>query len=332
MSTMALESTTTMQAVVQDAYGPPHVLELRKVDLPVPGADEVRVRVRAAGVHWGDLVVLRGQPYVIRPVYGLRRPRNGIRGTDVSGTVEAVGANVTRFRPGDDVFGWCSGALAEYVCADAGNFVSKPDALSFEQAAAIPVSGCVALQALRDIAHVRPGQKVLVNGASGGIGTFAVQVAKAFGAEVTGVCSTANMDLVRSLGADHVIDYTREDFTTGGQHYDVILDMADKYSLSARRRVLTSEGTLIPNNGDGGKWFASTGRLIKARLLSLFVPQTLRPFVSLQKHDDLVALARLIESGDVTPVVGRTYPLHAAAEALAHVETGHVRGKTVIVI
>ena len=245
MSTMAPESTTTMQAVVQDAYGPPHVLEVRTVDRPVPGADEVRVRVRAAGVHWGDLVVLRGLPYVIRPVYGLRRPRNGMRGTDVSGTVDAVGANVTRFRPGDEVFGWCSGALAEYVHADAGNFVSKPDALSFEQAAAIPVSGCVALQALRDIAHVRPGQRVLINGASGGIGTFAVQIAKAFGAQVTGVCSTANLDLVRSLGADHVIDYTREDFTAGEQRYDVILDLAGSRSIADRKRALNPGGTAV---------------------------------------------------------------------------------------
>jgi len=332
MSTMATLQKTTMQAIVHHEYGPPNVLELETIDKPVANDDEVLVRVHAAGVNWADWSMTQGLPYVVRPIYGLPRPKHPIRGTDVAGTIEAVGKNVREFQPGDQVFGWCTGAFAQYVTAPAKQLVRKPAELTFEQAAAIPMAGCVALQALRDVAKIQPGQRVLINGASGGIGTFAVQIAKSFGAEVTGVCSTKNLDLVRSLGADHVIDYTQEDFTQRDQRYDLILDIGDTHSLADRRRVLTPNGRLIPNSGLGGRWFGSTGRIIKAHVLSLFVAQNLRPFVSFAKHEHLVALKELITSGAVTPVIGRTYPLSQTPEAIAYVGDGHVRGKVVITL
>jgi NADPH:quinone reductase-like Zn-dependent oxidoreductase len=331
MTTMETRQTTTMKAIVQDQYGPPDVLKFEDVDKPLPKDDEVLVRVRAAGVNWADAALMTGLPYLIRPIYGLRKPKTRIRGTDVAGEVAAVGKNVTELQPGDHVFGWCTGAFAEYVSTPADQFVAKPPSMTFEQAAALPMAGCVALQALRDVAKIQPGQKVLINGASGGIGSFAVQIAKAFGADVTGVSSTANLDLVRSIGADHVIDYTRNDFTQLAQRYDLILDMADKHSLSARRRALTPKGTLIPNNGEGGRLFGSTFRIIKTNLASLFVSQALRTFVSFAKKDDLAALSELVSSGAVTPVVGRTYPLSDAPEAIGYVGQGHVRGKAVII-
>jgi NADPH:quinone reductase-like Zn-dependent oxidoreductase len=321
-----------MQAIVQPQYGPPNVLDLKTIDKPVADDNEVLVRVHAAGVNWADWSMTQGLPYIVRPLYGLPRPRRPIRGTDAAGTVEAVGKNVREFQPGDQVFGWCTGAFAQYVCAPADHFTLKPADLTFEQAAAIPMAGCVALQAVRDAATIRPGQRVLVNGASGGIGTFAVQIAKSFGAEVTGVCSTQNLDLVRSLGADHVIDYTQEDFTQGDQRYDLILDIGDTHSLADRRRVLTANGRLIPNSGLGGRWFGSTGRIIKAHVLSTFVAQNLRPIVSFAKNNDLVALKELIASGGVTPIVGRTYPLSQTPAAIAYVGDGHVRGKVVITV
>ena len=320
-----------MQAMVQSGYGSPdQVLRLQDIDRPVVGDDQVLVRVRAAAVNWADWALVRGLPYMLRLGYGLRKPRDGVRGTDVAGQVDAVGAKVTRFRPGDEVLGWCKRALAEYSCAGEKDFVPKPAGLTFEQAAAVPMAGTVALQALRDVGKLQRGQKVLVNGASGGIGTFAVQIAKAFGAKVTGVCSTGNLDLVRSIGADEVIDYTEEDFTARGERYDLILDMADKHSLSERRRALTPKGTLIPNSGEGGRWVGSLGRIIKARLLSPFVGERLRPFLSLAKHADLVALCELIESGRLTPVVGTTYPLSEAPAALNEIGGGHARGRVVV--
>lgn len=323
-----------MKAIVQDRYGSPDVLELQDIDKPVVGDNGVLVRVHAAAVHPGDLIVMTGVPYVARLAFGLRKPKNRVPGRDVAGHVEAVGQNVTQFQPGDEVFGWSTtGVLAEYSCAEEDNFAPKPSNLTFEQAAAVTVSATTALQALRDRGEVQPGQKVLITGASGGVGTFAVQIAKSLGAEVTGVSSTRNVDMVRSIGADHVIDYTQEDFTQSGQHYDFILDNAEAHPLSDCRRVLTSKGTYIPNRGSGGsRWIGSLGRIAKALLVSVFVRQRLRPFVSMQKKEDLVVLKDLIESGEVTPVIDRTYPLSDSAEALGYVAEGHARGKIVIIV
>ena len=325
-----------MKAIVQDKYGSPEVLELRDIDKPEIGDDEVLVRIRAAGVNPADWAIMSGLPYIARPVYGLRKPKNAVRGTDVAGTVEAVGTGVTRLQPGDEVFGWCSGlggAFAEYASVSEEALALKPANLSFEQAAAVPMAGLVALQALRDHGGVRAGQKVLINGASGGIGTFAVQIAKALGAEVTGVCSTRNVEMVRSIGADHVIDYTREDFTQKDQRYDFILDNVANHSLSDLRRALTPTGTLVPNGGGfDNRWFASGGRVISAHVLKRFVSHRLRPFLVSPKFEDLVVLKELIEAGKVTPVIDRTYPLSEASQAIGHVGEGHARGKVVITV
>ncbi len=323
---------TTMKAIVQDRYGSPEVLELQEIDKPEIGDDEVLVQVRAAGVNPADWATTRGLRYIARPVYGgVRKPRNRVRGTDVAGEVAAVGTSVTRFRPGDEVFGWCNGAFAEYASVAEDALEPKPANLTFEQAAATPLAGFVALQALRDKGNVRAGQKILVNGASGGIGTFAVQIGKSFGADVTGVCSTRNLDLVRSIGADHVIDYTRDDFTQKDQRYDFILDNVGNHSLSDFRRALTSAGTLVPNSGGfDNRWFASGSRVVSAHVVSRFVSQTLRPFVMSPKHEDLVVLRDLMATGKVTPVIDRTYPLSEVSEAVGHVGAGHARGKVVI--
>ena len=325
-----------MKAVVQDAYGSAEVLELRDIDRPGIGDEEVLVRVRAAGVNPADWAVMSGLPYIARPVYGLLKPKNAVRGTDVAGTVEAVGNSVRRLRPGDEVFGWCSGlggAFAEYASVSDDALAPKPANLTFEQAAAVPMAGLVALQALRDHGGVRAGQKVLINGASGGVGTFAVQIARALGAEVTGVCSTRNVDMVRSIGADHVIDYTREDFTRKGQRYDFILDNVANHSLSDLRGALTPAGTLVPNGGGfDNHWFASGARVIHAHVLSRFVSQSLRPFLVSPKSEDLVVLTQLIEAGKVMPVIDRTYPLSETPEAIGHVGGGHTRGKEVICV
>ena len=321
-----------MKAVMQAEYGPPDVLKLEDVDTPVPTGSEALVRVRAAGVNWADYSVLTGIPYMVRLGFGIRRPRAGIRGTDVAGVVEAVGSNLTGLEVGDEVFGWCKGAFAEYVCASGSNLVAKPAGIGFEQAAGVPMAGMVALQALRDIGRVQAGQKVLVNGASGGIGSFAVQIAKAMGAEVTGVCSTSNVGFVASLGADRVIDYTNQDFTEEDVVYDFILDIADKHSFAARRRVLATNGTLVPNSGEGGRLVGSLGRIVAARVMSMFTSQSLHPFLSTYERDDLVTLAKMIEDGEVEPAVGRVYPLDHAADALEYVGRRHGRGKTVITV
>jgi NADPH:quinone reductase-like Zn-dependent oxidoreductase len=324
---------TTMKAIVQDKYGSAEVLHLRANSKPAIGEHDVLVRVRAAAVNPADWAIMGGLPYIARPapMYGLRTPKNGIRGTDVAGQVEAVGSAVTLFRPGDEVFGWCRGAFAEYAAASEDGLVVKPANLTFEQAATLPMAGSVALQALRDHGDVHVGQKVLVNGASGGIGTFAVQIARSLGAEVTGVCSTSNVDMVRSIGADHVIDYTRVDFTKSGERYDFILDNISNRSLSDLRRVLTPTGMLVPNGGQfQNRWFSSAGRLIKAMVSFRFVSQRLGRFVVAQKHDDLIALKELIDAGKVTPVIDRTYPLSQTAAAMDYVGTGHARGKVVI--
>jgi NADPH:quinone reductase-like Zn-dependent oxidoreductase len=323
-----------MKAVVQDRYGPPDVLELRDIDRPPVGDDGVLVRVRAAGVDPGVWHLTTGLPYLVRLMgFGLRAPKSRVRGMDLAGQVEAVGRNVTHFREGDDVFGTCDGSFAEYACARQDDLAPKPANLSFEQAAAVPISGLTALQGLRDRGEVRAGQSVLVIGAAGGVGTFAVQIAKAFGAQVTGVCSTAKLDLVRSIGADHVIDYTREDFEQGDRRYDVILDTAGNRSLSRLRRALASRGTLVIVGAEGGgRWTGGTGRQLRALLLSPFVQHRLRPLLSVGSKPDLLLLKDLIEAGKVTPVIDRTYPLRQAPEAIRHLAEGHARGKLVIAV
>jgi NADPH:quinone reductase-like Zn-dependent oxidoreductase len=319
-----------MQAIVQVKYGSAEVLEARDIDRPEIGDDEVLVRVHAASIHVGDWVLMTGVPYVMRFGTGLSKPKQRIPGTDVAGTVEAVGTEVHDLRSGDEVFGWCAGAFAEYAAAPAGQFVKKPANLTFEQAAAVGVSATTALQLLRDDGKVQPGQKVLINGASGGVGTFAVQIAKSFGAEVTGVCSTSNVEMVRSIGADHVIDYTRDDFRTGAARYDLILDNVGDRSMADTRRALRPNGTLISNGGGhaGGK----LGRVIRASLASMLVRQQARPSVKTQNRADLVALGELVEAGKVTPVIGGTYPLDRAAEGIRDVAAGHTRGTLVIAV
>jgi NADPH:quinone reductase-like Zn-dependent oxidoreductase len=278
--------------------------------------------------------MMAGLPYLIRIVgFGLRAPKNPIRGYDVAGHVEAVGENVTRFQPGDEVFGTCRGSFAEYACARADRLAPKPANLSFEQAAAVPISGYAALQAVRDQGKVRAGQRVLIIGAGGGVGTFAVQLAKALGAEVTGVCSTTKTDLVRSIGADHVIDYTREDFADGRNRYDVILDIAGNRSLSQLRRALAPEGTLVIVGGEGGgKWLGGIDRQLRATALSLFVRQKLGTWISTEREKDLETLHELLEAGTVTPVVDRTFPLSDVPDAIRYLRDGRARGKVVITV
>jgi NADPH:quinone reductase-like Zn-dependent oxidoreductase len=319
-----------MQAIIQDRYGSAEVLEARDIDRPAIGDDEVLVRVRAASVHVGDWILMTGVPYVMRMGTGLSKPKNPVPGTDIAGTVEAVGPQVQSLRPGDDVFGWCTGAFAEYARTPEDQLVTKPANLTFEQAAAVGVSASTALQLLRDDANVQPGQKVLINGASGGVGTFAVQIAKAFGAEVTGVCSTKNLELVRSIGADHVIDYTQEDFRDGADRYDVILDNVGDRSMPDTRRALTQNGTLLSNGG--GHSTGKLGRTIRGFLASLIVRQQARPSVKTQNRSDLVELKELVEAGGVTPVIGGTYPLGRTADAISQVAAGHARGTLVIAV
>jgi NADPH:quinone reductase-like Zn-dependent oxidoreductase len=324
-----------MKAIVQDRYGPADVLKLDDIDTPVPTDDEVLVRVHAAGVDPGVWHLMTGQPYLVRVMgYGLRKPKVRVRGRDVAGRVEAVGSNVTRYHPGDEVFGICEGSFAEYACARPDRLAPKPANLTFEQAAAVPISGLTALQAIRDTGNVQQGQRVLIIGAAGGVGTFAVQLVKAFGAEVTGVCSTTKVDLVRSIGADHVIDYTRDDVTDGTRHFDLIVDTAGRRSLSRLRRALTPRGTLVIVGGEGGgQWLGGFDRqILRAPVVSSIVRQRLRPFVSKERGEDLVVLKELIEAGKVTPVIDRTYPLREAPEAVRYLEQGHARGKVVITV
>lgn len=324
----------TMRAIVQDEYGEAQdVLRLEQVPRPGIAADEVLVRVRAAGVDRGVWHIMAGLPYPIRLMgYGFRVPKDRARGREVAGVVEAVGADVTAVAPGDEVFGIGEGSFAEFCHARADKLARKPRNLTFEQAAAAPVSALTALQAVRDGGQVRSGQSVLVIGASGGVGTFAVQIAKAFGATVTGVCSTAKVDLVRSLGADHVIDYTRDDITSGGRH-DVILDIGGHRSLTHLRRALSPHGTLVVIGSEtGGRWLGGFDRSLRAPLLSMFVGQTLRALVNSENAADLVALTELIEAGKVTPAIDRTYPLAEAPAAIQYMVEGHTRGKVVITI
>jgi NADPH:quinone reductase-like Zn-dependent oxidoreductase len=322
-----------MKAIVQDRYGSTDVLRFEDVPVPTAGDGKVLVRVRAAGVDQGVWHLMTGLPYLGRAAFGFRRPRMRIRGMDVAGRVEAVGAGVTRFRPGDEVFGSYTGAYAEYVCGPQDRFALKPARLTFEQAAAVPISAVTALQGLRDAGRVRPGQTVLVIGAAGGVGSFAVQLAKHLGAHVTAVCSGGKADLVRALGADAVVDYTREDITDGTRRYDVILDVAGNRPLRQLRRALAPRGTLVIAGGEGGgRWLGGVDRQLRAQLLSAFTRQRLCALMSRQRLDDLLLLSHLLESGDVTPVVDRSYPLSEAPEAIRYLRAGHVRGKVVITV
>jgi NADPH:quinone reductase-like Zn-dependent oxidoreductase len=321
-----------MKAIVQEQYGSPDVLELRDIDKPVVNDDEVLVRVRAAAVNIGDWHLMRGVPYVMRAVAGLRKPRCTVPGIDIAGEVEAIGPNVKELRPGDEVFGWCRGAFAAYARAAEDTLLPKPAHLTFEQSAAVGDSAFTALAAIRDQGKVQPGHRVLINGASGGVGSFAVQIAKSFGAEVTGVCSTRNVDLVRSIGADHVIDYTKEDFTQTKQRYDVVLDLIGSRSLSDCRRALTRRGAyVLVGVQDLGRWFG-LARQIKALLLSPFVGQRMRVFIVKHNREDLAVLKELVEAGKVVPVIDTRYGLSDVPEALRHQGEGHTQGKIVIAV
>jgi NADPH:quinone reductase-like Zn-dependent oxidoreductase len=319
-----------MKAIVQVRYGSTDVLQLKDIDKPVPRDDEVLIRVYAAGVNIGDWHLLRGVPYAMRLVSGVRKPRRQIPGLDVAGQVEAAGENVQQFRPGDEVFGWCKGAFAEYACAAESSLLPKPANLTFEQSAAVGDSAFTALAAVRDQGKVQPGQRVLINGASGGVGTFAVQIAKWFGANVIGVCSTNNADMVRSIGADQIIDYTRDDFSQTVQPCDVMLDLVGTRSFSDCLRVLTPRGTyVVVGVRDMGRWFG-LGRQAKALLLSPFVRQRMRVFVVRHNREDLAVLKELVEAGKIAPVLERCYAFGDVPDALRHQGEGHTRGKLVI--
>ena len=328
------EVTAAMKAIVQDKYGSADVLELRDVEKPHPGDDEVLIRVHAAGVDPGVWHLMTGLPYMVRVMgFGLRKPKIRVRGTDAAGTVEAAGKNVTQLKQGDQVYGTCDGSFAEYACAKAERFAPKPANLSFEQAAVVPVSGMTALNGLRNAGKLQPGQKVLIIGAAGGVGTYAVQLAKAFGAVVTGVCSTSKVDLVREIGAEEVIDYTREDFTDGMRQFDLILDTAGRRPLSHLRRALTPQGTLVIIGGEGGdRWLGGFQRQIFAPVRSLFTEQKLMGLISKERQQDLLSLKDLIEAGELTPVIDRTYPLSEAPQAIGFLEQGHARGKVVLTV
>jgi NADPH:quinone reductase-like Zn-dependent oxidoreductase len=321
-----------MKAIVQGKYGSPDVLELKDIDKPVVTGDEALVRIRAAAVNIGDWHLLRGVPYVLRLVSGPLRPRQQVPGLDLAGEVEAVGEGVKQLRPGDEVFGWCKGAFAEYARAPENHLLAKPSNLTFEQAAAVGDSAFTALNAIRDQGQVQPGHEVLINGASGGVGTFAVQIAKSFGARVTGVCSTRNVDMVRSIGADQVLDYTREDFTQSERRYDVMLDTVGSRSLSDCRRATTPRGTyVLVGVRDLGRWLGLT-RQIKVLSRSPFVRQTMRVFIVRHNREDLIVLRELVEAGKVTPVIDRRYELSEVPEALQHQGEGHAQGKIIIAV
>jgi NADPH:quinone reductase-like Zn-dependent oxidoreductase len=323
-----------MKAIVQDRYGSADVLEFRDINEPEVGEDDVLIQVHAAGCGPDVWHLMTGMPYMARLAIGLRRPKAQVLGWDVAGTVEAVGANIKGIQPGDEVMGTTKGSFAELAIAGADDLVPKPANLSFEQAGALPISGITALRAVRDIGNVQPGQKVLVIGAAGGVGSLAVQIAKTFGAKVTGVSSTSKMDLIRSIGADEVIDYTRDEFADGSRHWDVIVDTAGRRSLSHLRRALTPKGTLVIVGGDGGgRWTGGFFRgVLRAPLVSLFVGQKLGGLATKVKREDLITLTELIEAGTLTPVIDRTYPLIKAPEAIRYLAEGHAGGKIVITV
>jgi NADPH:quinone reductase-like Zn-dependent oxidoreductase len=323
-----------VQAIVHERYGGPEVLVSREIDKPGIGDGEVLVRVRAAGLHIGDVFGVRGSPFPVRFTSGLRAPRLGVPGYDIAGTVETIGGAVTRFAPGDEVFGVCtwpsSGACAEYARASEDGIIAKPPGWTFEQAAAIPTSASAALHGLRDAGRLRAGQRVLINGASGGVGTYAVQIARVLGAEVTGVCGPTNVELVRSLGAHHVIDYTREDFTRGTARYDLVLDNMENHSLADCRRVLAPDGTLVLMSGTGASGLGLLVRLLRPVVLSPFVKHSLRRPLSTPNREDLEVLTAMAEEGTLRPVIDATYPMPETAAAIRHIETGHARGKVVV--
>ena len=319
-----------MRAITHRRYGPPSALACEELPRPEPGPGDVLVRVRSAAIFAGDWHVVRGSPFFVRFATGLRRPRNLIPGMDLAGIVEGTGAGVTDHRVGDEVFGFAAGSLAEFVCTPADHLVRRPASLTFEQAAALPEAGMTALQGLRDNGRVQAGQRVLVIGASGGVGTFAVQIAKALGAEVTGVCGPTNLELVRSIGADHVVDYTQTDVTMAGERYDVIFQVAGTASPRRLRRALTRGGTLVLSSGQGR--LAGLDRIVLATLLDPFVSERLAVFVTRENQDDLRTLADMVAAGRLSPVIDRAYPLARTAEALSYVEAGHARGKVVITV
>jgi NADPH:quinone reductase-like Zn-dependent oxidoreductase len=325
-----------MKAIVQDRYGGAEVLKFRDIGQPTPTDNQVLIQVRAAGVHRGDWHIMTGLPYMIRlvvPTLGLRNPKVPVLGMDVAGTAEAVGRDVTQVAPGDEVFGWTDGSFAEYAVAPADQLAAKPVALSFEEAAVVPISGFAALQAVRDVGEVQAGQRVLVIGAAGAVGWFAVQLAKAFGAQVTGVASTSQLELVGSIGADEVIDYTRQDVTDGARQWDVIVDTGGRRTLSQLRRALTPKGTLVIVGGEGGgRWMGGFLRNLRAPLVSRLVGQRLRMLASKPNQEDLQVLRELIEAGKLRPLVGRTYPLGEVPEAMRALEAGKTRGKIVITV
>ena len=322
-----------MKAAVYTRYGSPDVVQIKDVEKPVPKDNEVLIEVRAASVNPLDWHFMRGTPYFVRILAGLRKPKITRLGVDVAGQVEAVGRNVTQFKPGDAVFGSCRGAFAEYVCTSESTLVMKPDNVTFEQAASAPVAAFTVLQGLRDKGQIQPGQKVLINGAAGGVGTFAVQIAKSFGADVTGVCSTRNVDMVRSIGADRVIDYTREDFTKSGQRYDLIFDCVGNHSLLACRRVLNPKGIYIAVGGPSGRWMIGPlASGITAPVLSRFVSQKLAMVLAKPSKEDLTIMHELMETGKVTSVIDKRYRLSEVPEAIRYLEEGHARGKVVITL
>lgn len=316
-----------MKAIVLNAYGSPDVLELKDVEKPTVKENETLVRVHAASINAGDIFSMRGNPWLVRFSVGLPKPKNYILGWDIAGRVEEVGKKVTKFQPGNEVFASCNGSFAEYVCVAEDALAIKPTNLTFEQAAAVPTAATTALLGLRNAGKLQPGQKVLINGASGGVGTFAVQIAKAFGAEVTGVCSTRNVETVRSIGADHVIDYTQEDFTKSNRRYDLILDNVASHSFSDLKRVLTPQGVIIPNSGHSGM-----GYVIKAFLLSPFMRQLGNMYLALPNTQHLTTLKELIETGKITPVIDQTYPLNKTPAAFRYLEEKHAQGKVVITV
>ncbi len=325
------DDTETMKAIVYRCYGSPDVLEFADVEKPAPADNEVLVKVQAASVNPLDWHYMRGSPYIMRLGSGIGTPKDSRLGVDFAGTVEAVGENVTRFKPGDEVFGGRNGAFAEYVIVPEDRALAlKPANVTFEQAASVPIAGLTALQALRDKGRLEPGQKVLINGASGGVGTFAVQIAKSLGAEVTGVCSTRNVEMVRSIGADHVIDYKKEDYTQSERKYDLIIDMVGNHSLTANRKALTPNGILVMVGGAKGNWMAPLMNPLKALFLSPFVDQELVLILARLHQDDLIIIGDLMQAGKVTPVIDRRYRLSEVPAAIRYSEEGHARGKIVI--
>ena len=321
-----------MKAIVYERYGSPGVLQYVEIERPTPRDHEVLIRGRAASVNPLDWVWMRGTPYILRLIGGLRKPRDKRTGADIAGVVEAVGRKVTQFKPGDEVFGMCKGAFAEFACAPESACALKPPGITFQQAAALPVAAVSALQSLRDKGKLQPGQQVLINGAAGGVGSFAVQIAKAFGAEVTGVCSTRNLGLVRSLGADHVLDYTQQDITQDAQRYDLFLDCIGNHPLLACRRILKPKGIYVAVGGPIHNWLSPFDDLLKTIVLSAFVSQNFAPFFAKVTAQDLNAVAQLTASGKVTPVIEKVYPLREVPDAIRSIETRHTRGKIVIAL